>query len=105
MTKRRERQIDLGGFLETVTRGARLAESLRPGQIHHVELAHADVLLAIWADLCSLDSDLEERVRPTRVLVHGRLAHGPVLLANGHDLCHFFGALGRELGQVFHVDA
>ena len=39
-------------------------------QVHQVQLAHPDVLLAVRALLTALDGDGEDGVRARRVLVH-----------------------------------
>ena len=62
MAQRRQRQVDLRGFLESIARGSSLGDSLRTRQIDHVKLANADVLLVVRAKLTALNSDREKRV-------------------------------------------
>ena len=99
----RQRQVDLGSFLQAITSSSRLRQSLRTGQIHHVKFTHSDVLLPISANLTTLHSDLEEGMRSARLLVHGRGANRAVFGSYVHDLADLVGRLGRKERQRLHI--
>ena len=105
MAQRRQRQVDLSGFLQTVACGARFGDSLRTGQIDHVKLSNTDVLLAICSKLRALNRDGKQRVGAGRVLVHLSLSDRSIFGTDGHDLADLVRRLGCEVTQVFHVDA
>ena len=104
VAERGEREINLGGFLETVACSTGLRNTFRAGQIHHVELADANVLLSICAQFRALNSDREERVRARGVGIHLGFADRSVLGTDVHDLAHFVRVCGCEVGKVFDVD-
>ena len=74
MAQGRQRQVNLGGFLKTITSGTRFGDSFRTSQIDHVKLADTNMLLAIAAKFTALNSDSEKRVRSGGVCIHHSLA-------------------------------
>lgn len=81
MAKRGERQVDLGGLLESIACCSRLALPLTTRQVNNIEFAYLDVRLAVLADLGALDCDGKDRVTSRGVLVHIRGANVPISIA------------------------
>ena len=62
------------------------------------------MLLSISSDLTALNSDLEEGVRTTGLLVHGGGAHRAVLGSDIHNLADLVCRLGCEEGKRLHIN-
>mmetsp|Transcript_50475 Transcript_50475/g.156169 ORF Transcript_50475/g.156169 Transcript_50475/m.156169 type:complete len:325 (+) Transcript_50475:972-1946(+) len=105
VAERAEGHVDLRGLLQRLPARSRLALALGARQVHHVHLAHADVVLGIGARLRRLDGDGEDGVRPAGLVVHLRAGDAAVLLPHLHDLPQVVDALDDQVGQVLHEDA
>lgn len=111
IAKSGERQIDLGGLLETITRGAGLGLSFTAGEVDEMEFALRDT-----TSLAALDGHGEESVRARTLGVHSSGARGAceleeeegrrtVLVAVQHDVVHVRGRGDTHTRQTLHVDA
>ena len=105
MAQRGERQVDLSGLLESVTRGTCLSDPLRARQVHHIELTNTNMLLVVGAQLTTFNRDREEGVRARRMCIHISGAHRPILRTDIHDLTHLISRFGRKIRQVLDIDA
>mmetsp|Transcript_27414 Transcript_27414/g.78760 ORF Transcript_27414/g.78760 Transcript_27414/m.78760 type:complete len:483 (-) Transcript_27414:666-2114(-) len=89
--------VDLRGLLQRLPARPCLALPLGAGQVHHVHLAHADVVLGIRASLRCLDRDCEDGVGPARLVVHLRARYTAVLLPHLHHLPQVVDALDDQV--------
>ena len=105
MAKRGQRQVDLGGLLETVALGASLCYTLGTRQINHVKLTSTNMLLAIGTNLGALNADLEQRVRTTALVVHVGRADRAILHTNLEHIVDLRHVLDCEEGEVADIDA
>mmetsp|Transcript_17033 Transcript_17033/g.64473 ORF Transcript_17033/g.64473 Transcript_17033/m.64473 type:complete len:496 (-) Transcript_17033:7-1494(-) len=105
VAQRREGEVDLRGFLETNARGARLGLPLGARQVDHVELAHADVLLAVQPLALVLHRHREDGVAAGALRVHGRCPSHAVSLPGLQNCVHLGRRLDHHARQVLHVDA
>mmetsp|Transcript_27415 Transcript_27415/g.78766 ORF Transcript_27415/g.78766 Transcript_27415/m.78766 type:complete len:517 (-) Transcript_27415:561-2111(-) len=105
VAERRQGEVDLGGLLQPVAGGAGLALPLGARQVDHVQLADADVALAVGSQRALLHRDHEDRVRPRRTLVHVGRRNAPVREPLLQDLVHVLDALHHEGLKILHIDA
>mmetsp|Transcript_49217 Transcript_49217/g.111493 ORF Transcript_49217/g.111493 Transcript_49217/m.111493 type:complete len:244 (-) Transcript_49217:168-899(-) len=100
-----EREVNLGRLLEPLARRPGLALPLGACQVDHVELADADVALAVRPQGALLHRDHEDGVRPGGALVHVRGSHAAVDQAPLQDLVHVLDALDDKGLEVLDVNA
>ena len=99
----RQRQINLIGFFEPVTRSMRLALPFGASQIDQVHFTDFEGGLTL-DNLRGLNVDGENGVRSGRVLVHRRFTHFPVFAASIQKLLQVRYRLADDLSQVLDVD-
>ena len=70
MTECGKRQVDLDGFLKSITSCSSLALTFTSSQVDDVQLSYLDVSLTVFSNLRRLNCNSEDRVRSRTVLVH-----------------------------------
>lgn len=104
MTQSRKRQVNFRGFFQSISRCAGLVLALGARQVDDVKFADLDVSLAIFIDLRALNSDGEDGVRATGMLVHVSGANMAICRAFIEHFQHVVWSLNHEGREVLYVD-
>eukprot|EP00048_Salpingoeca_helianthica_P014770 m.223474 g.223474 ORF g.223474 m.223474 type:complete len:491 (-) comp16256_c0_seq1:1326-2798(-) len=104
ITQRRERLVDVGGLTQTVlvVKGATLCHALRASQVDQIQLALG---LDTSAEVGAGDGHHQQRVRPTRHVVHLGRGGRTALLRLLKLLAHFLSTAHRVGGEAGHKGA
>mmetsp|Transcript_8478 Transcript_8478/g.12962 ORF Transcript_8478/g.12962 Transcript_8478/m.12962 type:complete len:292 (-) Transcript_8478:213-1088(-) len=104
VAQRRQRQVNLGGLLQTVAGGSGLALTLTSSQIDDVELTHLDMGFAVVLHLRTLHSDREDGVAAGGVFVHVSAANMAIEVAFLEHIHQVLGGFHDEGAEVLHID-
>jgi hypothetical protein len=104
VTESRQRQIDFGGFLETVPRRTSLWLAFRARQVHNVKFSYFNVRLSVSINLGWLDRDRENWMWAGRVLIHVGCTHVSIRSAFIKHFQHVSRSFDYKRRKILHVN-
>mmetsp|Transcript_23881 Transcript_23881/g.53500 ORF Transcript_23881/g.53500 Transcript_23881/m.53500 type:complete len:305 (-) Transcript_23881:2-916(-) len=103
ISKSAQGKVNLRRFFEPIARRSCLSLSLRPREIHQVQLPHANMRFATCIIFAAFNHNREDGMRSRAFCIHQGCSDRSVSLSSKHHLLTVLVAPNNVLGEVFHV--